>query len=214
MKIVIIGGGISGLSVYLFLQKLFPASLHSGLDLVVYETHEARKREKGPEQELSAVGDIKGVVSDRVGGALGIAPNGLRVLRHLDESLYAAIVDQGYPISEFWIQNALGWNISRLSATDTVTVNSNCNSQLPTVLITRQALWDELRDRLPDCALQRRTVSRVICANNQRPRISFADGSPDVEADLVIGADGVRSVAKSAVLSADGLTNKYNAVYQ
>ena len=212
MKIVIVGGGISGLSVYLFLQKLIPASLSSGLELVVYESYEARKREKGPEQELSVVGEVKGFDSGTVGGALGVAPNGLRVLRHLDESLYAAIVDQGYPVSEFWIQNALGWNISRLSATDTVTVNPN--SQLPTVLISRQAFWNELRDRIPDCAVQRRTVSRVICANDQRPRISFADGSPDVEADLVIGADGVRSVAKSAVLSADGPTNKYNAVYE
>lgn len=215
MKIVIVGGGISGLSLYLFLQKLFPASLPSsgsgsgscsGLELVVYETHEARKRENG--SELSVVGDLKGFVSGAVGGALGVAPNGLRVLRHLDEHLYTAIVNQGYPVSHFWIRNALGWNLSRFSATDTG------SPQLQTVLIARQALWNLLRDRVPDSALERRSVSRVICANDQRTRISFADGSPDVEADLVVGADGVRSITKSAVLPVDGTTDKYNAVYE
>lgn len=206
MKILIVGGGISGLSLYLFLQKVFPASLPSsgsGLELVVYETHEARKRKKG-----SVVGETKGVVSGSVGGALGIAPNGLRVLRHLDDHLYAAIVHQGYPVSQFWIQNALGWNLSRFPATD------SGNPQLQTVLITRQALWDQLRDRVPDSAVERRSVSRITCANDQRPRISFADGSPDVEADLVVGADGVRSIAKHAVLPADDATDKYNAVYE
>lgn len=215
MKIVIVGGGISGLSLYLFLQKLFPASLPSsgsgsgscsGLELVVYETHEARKRENG--SELSVVGDPKGFVSGAVGGALGVAPNGLRVLRYLDEHLYTAIVNQGYPVSHFWIRNALGWNLSRFSATDTG------SPQLQTVLIARQALWNLLRDRVPDSALERRSVSRVICANDQRTRISFADGSPDVEADLVVGADGVRSITKSAVLPVDGTTDEYNAVYE
>lgn len=213
MKIVIVGGGISGLAVYLFLQKLFPASLASpwsGLELVVYETHEARKRENKNNNgsELSVVGDPKGFVSGTVGGALGIAPNGLRVLRHLDENLYAAIVNQGYLVSHFWIQNARGWNLSRLSATDTG------NPPLQTVLITRQELWNQLRDRVPDGAIERRSVARVICAKDQRPRISFTDGSPDVEADLVVGADGVRSIAKSAVLPADGAPDQYNAVYE
>ncbi|MCJ1272049.1 hypothetical protein MMC22_011956 [Lobaria immixta] len=208
MRIVIIGGGISGLSLYLFLQKLFPASLPShgsSLELVVYETHEARKRDSS--SELSGVGDPS-FASGIVGGALGIAPNGLKVLRHLDENLYAAIVEQGYPVSLYWIQNALGWNISRIPATDTG------NPPLQTVLITRQALWNLLRDRVPDSALERKRVSRVICANDQRPRISFADGSPDGEADLVVGADGVRSIAKSAVLPADGASDKHNAVYE
>lgn len=214
MKIVIIGGGISGLSLYLFLQKLFPASLPSrgsSLELVVYETHEARKRDRSSdsEPELSGIGDpslASGTVT--VGGALGIAPNGLKVLRHLDENLYAAIGEQGYPVSVYWIQNALGWNISRFSATDTG------NPPLQTVLVARQALWHLLRDRVPDSALQRKRVSRVLCADHQRPRISFADGSPDVEADLVVGADGVRSVTKSAILPADGASDKHNAVYE
>lgn len=212
MKIVIIGGGISGLSLYLFLQKLFPASVSSqgsSLELVVYETHEARKRDSS--SELSGIGDPSsafGFGTATVGGALGIAPNGLRVLRHLDENLYAAIVAQGYPVSLYWIQNALGWNISRFPATDTA------NPPLQTVLVTRQALWHLLRDRVPDSALQRKRVSRVLCADDQRPRISFADGSPDVEADLVVGADGVRSVAKSAVLPADGASDKHDAVYE
>ena len=85
---------------------------------------------------------------------------------------------------------------------------------LYTLMITRQALWDALRDRVPDSAVLRKSVSRVsLGTQSARPRIQFADGSPDDEADVFIGADGVRSVVKRAI-NGDGKVDGYPAVYE
>ena len=204
MKVVIVGGGIGGLAVYLFFQKLLPSSSESSLEIEIYESHDARnpfQSAGNPDRETAAL------VPDIVGGALGIAPNGLRVLRDLHPALFTAMLNHGYAVSHFWLQSARGWNLARLPATD------QGNPQLPTILISRQALWNDLRDRVPDSAIVRGTVSRVTCAPDQRPRIAFADGRPDVVADLVIGADGVRSVVRKAVLG-HGESDGYDAVYQ
>lgn len=81
-------------------------------------------------------------------------------------------------------------------------------------MITRQAIWDALRARVPDSATSRKSVSRAFLGSqSQGPRIRFADGSPDDEADLVIGADGVRSVVKRAV-TGDGKIDNYPAIYE
>lgn len=82
------------------------------------------------------------------------------------------------------------------------------------MLISRQRLWDCLREHVPDKAIaDRRTVSRVIYSQNQRPVIQFADGSPDLGADLVIGADGVKSVVKRLVTD-DGNSDEYPAAFE
>ena len=209
MKVVVIGGGISGLASYLFLQKLLSNSLlspESAVEIVLYETYDSGKHDHG--SGSSSHGEPTGLVSDIIGGALGVAPNGLRVLRDLDPSVFTAAVNQGYTVSHFWIRNAHGWNLAQLPATD------HGNPQLHTVLVSRQGLWNQLRDQVPDDVIVRKRVTRVTCGDNQRPRVSFADGSPDVEADLVVGADGVKSVARKAVLQRDGENAKYNAVYE
>lgn len=204
MRVVIVGGGIGGLAIYLFFQKLLPSSPESSLEIIVYESHDARIRSQHAGNPID--GDTAALVPDTVGGALGIAPNGLRVLGDLSQALLKAIANHGYTVSHFWLQSARGWNLARLPATD------HGNPQLPTILISRQALWNLLRDRVPDSAIVHRTVLGVTCAQSQRPRISFADGAAEVEADLVIGADGVRSVVRKAVLEIE--SDRYDAVYE
>jgi len=65
-KIVVIGGGIAGLVLALCLKK------HCGLEVVVYE-------------QAAAFGD-------GVGGAIGLYPNGLRVIRDIDVSFEFSII--------------------------------------------------------------------------------------------------------------------------
>lgn len=43
------------------------------------------------------------------------------------------------------------------------------------------------------------SVTKIQCGGIQRPRFVFADRSPDGEADLIIGADGVRSIARKTI---------------
>lgn len=210
MKIVIVGGGISGLALYISLQKRLgkPHSSDDSLEVFIYETYDASRRQYrvgsiGEEQDESAR-----LVSEAVGGALGVSPNGMRVLGDLHDDLYRAVASHGYPVSHFRIRNAYGWALGSFSAADKSTPPRQ------TTLISRQALWNCLRDYVPDHVIVRKTVSAVTCGKNQRPRVAFADGSPDVEADLVLGADGVRSVAKSAVLGDRGGDGQYSAVYE
>jgi 2-polyprenyl-6-methoxyphenol hydroxylase-like FAD-dependent oxidoreductase len=72
------------------------------------------------------------------------------------------------------------------------------------VLIARQAFWEILRDRVlqiaPDTsALQQRKVVGVIIGSETSPNIvEFEDGSQE-QADLVIGADGLRSVLRKSM---------------
>lgn len=211
MKIVIIGAGIGGLGVYLFLQKhlckfqLSKLSLEV-IEVVIYETYNAVKREAHAKNTAEDEA-LEGFVTDAVGGALGVGPNGMRVLRDLDEGLFQEVADQGYPVSHFHIQNAYGWSLANFPATD------KANPPLQTILISRQALWHSLRERIPDHAIIRKTVSGVTCGNH-RPRISFTNGSPEAEADLIIGADGVRSVAKKAILGGSSEKVDYAAIYE
>lgn len=210
MKIVIVGGGISGLALYISLHKRLgkPDPRIFPLKVVIYETYDASRRHRRAENAGEEQDEGTRLVSETVGGALGISPNGMRVLRDLHEDLYRAVASQGYPVSHFHVQNAYGWALGSLPAGDKGT------PPLKTTLISRQGLWNCLRDYVPDHVIVRKTVSAVTCGENQHPRVAFADGSPDEEADLVLGADGVRSVAKSAVLGGRRDDGQYSAVYE
>ena len=206
MKIVIIGGGISGLTTYLFLRKLLPPSPANDrpLEILIYESHKAPKNADRPEHSLSAPSPF----AQGVGGVLGISPNGVRVLQQLDKNLFRTVVNHGYPVRQFHFRNSHGMALASFPTTNFA------DPPLHTVLISRQALWDALRDQVPDSAVLCKRVSAVtLGTSTQRPRMQFADGSSDEVADLVIGADGVHSVVKQAVTS-DGNIDAYPAVYE
>lgn len=210
MKIVIVGGGISGLALYIALQKYLgkPHASEHPLEVFIYETYDASRRQQRVGSSGEGQDEHPRLVSEAVGGALGVSPNGMRVLGDLHEDLYRAVAIHGYPVSHFRIHNAYGWALGSFAAAD------KSNPSRETYLISRQGLWNCLRDHVPDHVIIRRTVSAVTCGKNQRPRVAFTDGSPDEEVDLVLGADGVRSVAKSAILGGRGEDARYSAVYE
>ena len=203
---MIVGAGISGLTTYLFLNKLLRPKLDvtTQLEILIYESHEAPKNADRPNPSLvTPSAFVQGV-----GGVLGISRNGLRVLKQLDEDLFRSVANKGYPVSTFSFRSSRGTKLADFPTTNFT------NPPLHTVMITRQAIWDALRDRVPDSAVLRKSVSRVFLgAHSQGPRIQFADGSPVDEADLVVGADGVRSVVKRAV-TGDGKIDSYPAIYE
>jgi len=194
MKIVIVGAGISGLTTDLFLRKL-SSHLHIPLDLIIYEKHRAAPN----------VGN--GVGAPTVGGALGLAPNGLHVLRDLDEELFLQVVALGYSISHFSMRTSPGRTLASFPAAD------SGKPPLHTLLISRQLFWETLRSKVPDDVVVHANIAKVQCHGSQRPRVVFADGAPDVEADLVIGADGVRSIVQRAV-TGDGKEDQQPAIFE
>ncbi|KAI4259264.1 MAG: hypothetical protein L6R42_004648 [Xanthoria sp. 1 TBL-2021] len=149
--------------------------------------------------------DIGDVVTLRL--QANIAPNGLSVLRDLDEAIFAQVANSGYPVSHFELKSAYGWSLARICATN------HQDPELHTVLIGRQRLWDCLRDHVPDDAiLNNKIVVGLSFTRDQKSRMEFADGSPGLEADLVIGADGAKSVVKRYV-TGNGTVDEHPAVF-
>ena len=94
MKIAIIGAGISGCAAYLQLQKHLPGS-HT---ITIYESHDTSKDRKFDASKGSQEEDATHSSTLIVGGGLGIGPNGLHVLKRLDEDLLRDIVRGGYVV--------------------------------------------------------------------------------------------------------------------
>lgn len=87
MHIAIIGGGISGLSLYLWLQKLGLTTVHS---VIIYEARSAAPASAGDNTDSQTSN------ASFIGGALGFSPVGLRVLRRLDSGLEQEILKTGH----------------------------------------------------------------------------------------------------------------------
>lgn len=133
MRIVIVGAGIAGLTTYLFLKK-FLSPIDVQLEIVKYEKYHAA----ATSDSLKRGGPTSR--STTAGAALGIAPNGLQVLRDLDDQLFQSVVAQDYSISHFGMHNSHGWILARCPATNFG------NPPMLTVLISRQRFWASCED--------------------------------------------------------------------
>lgn len=56
-------------------------------------------------------------------------------------------------------------------------------------------------------------VAGVIPHPTQRNKVTFVDGSEPVYADLVVGADGLRSVVRQSLLDDEGDGPRYEYTY-
>lgn len=200
MKIVIIGAGISGCAAYLSLKKHLPRPEdHS---YTIYESHDTSKDTTSDDRSY-ADGHSSTLV---VGGGLGVGPNGLNVLRRLDEDLLRDVVRGGYAVSHSYMKNKHGRVLVRMAAQKKSTRTMNL------VACSRHSLWRSLRTRIPDEIIVNKRVSEVVANPDGRNLVHFTDGSPPVEADLVIGADGLKSTVKRALFP--GTTNPYPHQYE
>ncbi|KAI8716595.1 FAD-binding-3 domain-containing protein [Fusarium sp. LHS14.1] len=183
MRTVIIGAGISGCAVYLELKKHLKGDPH----ITIYEAYHtardttAENREQGPTHSSTLV----------VGGGLAIAPNGLGVLRRLDDDLLRDITRNGYVTSRSNLKDKNGNVLMRMEP--------GLVSDMYSVACSRHSLWRCLRDRIPDDHIVNKRVLKVVANAQGKNTVHFVDGSDSIEADLVIGADGVRSIAKEAL---------------
>ena len=209
MKIVIIGAGISGLSTYLFLRKHLPipsppAEPHF---IRIYETYDTTRGRIGKDG-LARGSHDQSASSIGIGGGLGIVGNGLKVLKHLDESLFHHVVRNGHAMHAFKFSNARGWQLA------TLPIMSRDDPPLTCVMIARQELWNCLRVNVPDGAILTKKIDAVVAtAGGQKSILKFADGSPNEEFDLVIGADGLKSVVRKAMFCSRGEDDKTEDPY-
>ncbi|CAM1508676.1 Fc.00g055240.m01.CDS01 [Cosmosporella sp. VM-42] len=192
MKIVIIGAGIAGCAVYLELRKHLP-ELSSVTIYEEYSTVEdvtADQREQGPIHSSTLL----------VGGGLGIAPNGLGVLQRLDEGLLREVTCGGYVSSHSNLKNKNGNLLMRIEPNGPRSgSDADPAPYMHTVACSRHSLWRCLRTRIPNDHIMNKRVLNIVANAQGKNVVHFVDGSDPVEADLVIGADGVRSTTKRAL---------------
>lgn len=203
LKIAIVGAGISGLSTYLFLKKHLPSTFPH--EIKIFENYPSPSRNDG---ELSHEDSASREAASFIGGGLGVAPNGMHVLRSLDPEIHRAVVDQGYPTSQFQFKNSRNWTLGSISQAD-------FTMQPPEVMVmsSRQGVWHCLRDKVPDEALQTgKRVTKLCHGVNDKPLLEFSDNSKTDEFDLVIGADGVKSVVKAMITPEEGFDPIYQGV--
>jgi 2-polyprenyl-6-methoxyphenol hydroxylase-like FAD-dependent oxidoreductase len=207
MKIVIVGGGISGLSSYLFLTKSLPncAAPAKPHEIIIYEAYDASRKLERQLHSQEATEQTTNSIA--IGGALALGPNGLNVLKYLDLNLFHDVARKGHTISQWRMSCARGWELGSIA------IQTEEDPPLNSVMIGRQTLWHCIRQCVPDDVIVKQKVSRITAAEGQRPVVSFADGSPDVECDMVLGCDGLRSVVRTAIFG-DSSEQKYPPHYE
>ena len=192
MKIVIIGAGISGCAMYLELQKHLLNFGSESHEIVIYEAYNTDVNTTADNRKE----DVTHSSTLLVGGGLGIASNGLRVLQRLDDSLLRDVVSGGYAVSS---SNLKSKNGSLLMTLKSSASGSPDSPGMNMVMSSRDTFWRCLRARVPDAHIINKRIEKIVAHPDGRNNIFFVDGSPSEEADLVIGADGVRSTAKRAL---------------
>ncbi|KAM0718523.1 hypothetical protein Q7P37_005593 [Cladosporium fusiforme] len=197
MHIAIIGGGISGLSLYLWLQKLNLTTTHT---ITIYEarapdptTNTNTNTSTPPKTQEESSNDVQTSNASLIGGALGFSPTGLRVLHRLDPTLEDEVLRTGHWMGRWRMSNARGWTLGETEVTEGG----------GGVFIGRNAFWGLLRRRVPDavvvCGKKVVDVRTAHGGDSGLCRVTFKDGS-EVQADLVVGCDGIWSSVRTAVL--------------
>ncbi|OAP60114.1 hypothetical protein AYL99_05116 [Fonsecaea erecta] len=143
-------------------------------------------------------------------------------------SLIEEMAVYGHPIERWQLSTARGFTLGqvdlarpRAAAAATMKPSLSKPGQSPSpsstlrnpcpyhgIMIARQSCWEILRDRVtresPSVIMRRKVVDVIIGDERTRNVVKFDDGSQE-EADLVIGADGIRSIVRRAMFRQHGI---------
>jgi len=181
MKIIVVGAGIGGLSAYLALKKHLASIFDSTtLSITLVEAYPS------PSQHTYAV----------VGNGLGLAPNGLRAIASVTSAAVPYIYSHGYSKGSLMtFRNAKGRTLGKMHfGREERYGYSMC--MVPRAVV-HEALLKEVDAK--DIRWGVRVVGlRDVDEGEGGTVVLYEDGTEET-ADLVIGADGVRSVVKKSL---------------
>jgi 2-polyprenyl-6-methoxyphenol hydroxylase-like FAD-dependent oxidoreductase len=185
MKIIIVGGGLGGLASYLALKKYLAEISHS-VTIKVYESHP---------DPISATATL--------GGSISIAPNGLRALSSICDAAVTSLTATGFQYPTFAFHNSRGSLLGHYVS------GSKERHGFVQLFVTRTMVHEALLREVPQSAVHwGKNVEKVVEAtNDDGVEVHFADGTVE-HADLVIGADGLKSVVRKSIFG-DEFDAKY-----
>lgn len=154
-----------------------------------------------------------------IGSAIGIGKNGLSVLSRMDNEgrVLAQFKRRGNCISTWEMGTARGFKLvdanvasSRKPVTgtrvgdkdgdegDRKTDGEGVGGSQPTVMIARQVAWEILRDRVVEIDDDAVTIGKVVEIRSTEggPATVVLENRQELVADLVIGADGLKSIVR------------------
>ncbi|KAF2008727.1 FAD/NAD(P)-binding domain-containing protein [Aaosphaeria arxii CBS 175.79] len=175
LKVAIIGAGIAGLAAAVVLRKSH--------DVTIYEKGFMQRKEQG--------------------AAIGVAPNGAKILHRLGitKDDVRGVANTGVRVfsTEGHLLNAANMAYEKVFGTEYLFAHRQDVWEALYRAATKKAFGEE---RLRDVeVLERRGVKAIDPLTGS---IQFIDGT-SANTDLIIGADGIRSVTREAVL--DGKTS-------
>lgn len=191
MKVIIVGAGLSGLSTALSLRKYVQPKLNEPLNITVYD--EADSVPTGTIEYGNH--DHTHIRGKRQGAAISLQSNAFKVLREIDPKLAERVYATGLPCKGFYWKSAGNWLLGQ--------------EDLHAHVISRPLLVESLQEALPEGTVVYRTVLEVETNSGGKPVVVFHDGQRE-EADLVVGADGIRSPVRKSLF---GQKEEYRPVY-
>jgi 2-polyprenyl-6-methoxyphenol hydroxylase-like FAD-dependent oxidoreductase len=193
LKISIIGGGIGGLAAYRALRKYVAPELASSADAsshIAINLYEAYPTPASTTQ--------------KIGGGLGLAPNGMHALSLIHPPAVSYIFEHGYETEKFVALNANGTTVGAMrfgrrsgygmTMAARATIHESLLIDLENIPNEYEVHWGKKVTSIRD------EETGVI--------LSFEDGTEET-CDILIAADGVHSVARKAIFGTDAYLPKY-----
>ncbi|KAF9258389.1 FAD/NAD(P)-binding domain-containing protein [Marasmius fiardii PR-910] len=173
MKIAIIGGGIGGLAAYHALRKYLPQSTTS---ITIYEAYPSSRS-----------------TTTIIGGGLGLQPNGQRATATISPPALSYIQSRSVESPTFTFRNSRGKVLGVMNAGD------RKKHGYGTIMAPRATVHEGflVEGDMEEVVRWGKKVKEVK-EFEDRVEMLFEDGERDT-CDLLIGADGVRSVCKEAL---------------
>lgn len=214
-SIAIIGAGIGGCTTYLFLKKY----LSPEVSIRIYESYpqppylsNIRKKSNTSTANAAQVEENSDVRDDSVPNVtsanaflfLCLSPNGVRVIKALNDNIYERIKAVGVEVEGFGAQLSSGTLLGELKA-------GGKRHGHGTILVSRVAMHNALLEQIDAGDMSFNMKVTRVSDGEKAAKIEFANGDY-IASDIVIGADGVWSKTREAIPEAAQYKPQYEYV--